>query len=75
MSIARVRLEVPGAYGPTVEFSLSKTAHERVSAIRRATPTTPRDACRPLRAVLDWYIARLEPPEPEDRDVQDIPVE
>jgi hypothetical protein len=23
---ARVRLEVPGAYGPTVEFSLSKTA-------------------------------------------------
>jgi hypothetical protein len=28
-----------------------------------------------LRAVLDWYIARLEPPEPEDRDVQDIPVE
>jgi hypothetical protein len=24
---AHVRLEVPGAYGPTVEFSLSKTAH------------------------------------------------
>jgi hypothetical protein len=24
---ARVRLEVPGAYGPTVEFSLRKTAH------------------------------------------------
>jgi len=28
-----------------------------------------------LRAVLDWYIARLEPPEPEARDVQDIPVD
>jgi hypothetical protein len=28
-----------------------------------------------LRAVLDWYIARLEPPEPETRDVQDIPVD
>jgi hypothetical protein len=24
---AQVRLEVPGAYGPTIEFSLSKTAH------------------------------------------------
>jgi hypothetical protein len=28
-----------------------------------------------LRAVLDWYIARLERPEPPDSDVQDIPVE
>ena len=28
-----------------------------------------------LRAVLDWYIARLEPPEPPDSDIQDIPVE
>ena len=28
-----------------------------------------------LRAVLDWYIARLESPEPESDDVQDIPVE
>jgi hypothetical protein len=28
-----------------------------------------------LRAVLDWYIARLEPPEPPDSEVQDIPVE
>jgi len=28
-----------------------------------------------LRAVLDWYIGRLEPPEPEARDVQDIPVD
>ena len=28
-----------------------------------------------LRAVLDWYIARLEPPEAGESDVQDIPVE
>ena len=28
-----------------------------------------------IRAVLDWYIARLEPPERPDDDVQDIPVE
>jgi hypothetical protein len=28
-----------------------------------------------LRAVLDWYIARLEPGDEPQRDVQDIPVE
>jgi hypothetical protein len=28
-----------------------------------------------IRAVLDWYIARLEPSPPPDSDVQDIPVE
>jgi hypothetical protein len=28
-----------------------------------------------LRAVLDWYIARLEGDETPERDVQDIPVE
>jgi hypothetical protein len=28
-----------------------------------------------IRAVLDWYIARLEPPDPPESDVQDIPVE
>jgi hypothetical protein len=28
-----------------------------------------------LRAVLDWYIARLEPSPPPDSDVEDIPVE
>jgi hypothetical protein len=28
-----------------------------------------------LRAVLDWYIARLDGDEPPPRDVQDIPVE
>ena len=37
------------------------------------------DALRELliavRAVLDWYIARLEPSEPAGSDVEDIPVE
>ena len=37
------------------------------------------DALRELllavRAVLDWYIARLEPSPPPDSDVEDIPVE
>jgi len=28
-----------------------------------------------IRAVLDWYIGRLEPPSPPESDVQDIPVE
>ena len=28
-----------------------------------------------LRAVLDWYIARLEAPEPASSDIEDIPVE
>jgi hypothetical protein len=28
-----------------------------------------------IRAVLDWYIARLEPSPPPDSDVEDIPVE
>jgi hypothetical protein len=28
-----------------------------------------------IRAVLDWYIARLEPSPPPDSEVQDIPVE
>ena len=28
-----------------------------------------------IRAVLDWYITRLEPAPPPDSDVEDIPVE
>jgi hypothetical protein len=28
-----------------------------------------------LRAVLDWYIARLEPSDDDSAEVQDIPVE
>jgi len=28
-----------------------------------------------IRAVLDWYIARLEPSPPRESDVEDIPVE
>ena len=28
-----------------------------------------------IRAVLDWYIARLEPSEPRSREVRDIPID
>jgi hypothetical protein len=28
-----------------------------------------------IRAVLDWYIARLEPSEPREREVRDIPID
>jgi hypothetical protein len=53
-----------------------------VDSLRGAVPPelTRRlaDALRELllavRAILDWYIARLEPPE-GDREVEDIPVE
>ncbi|HET9738943.1 MAG TPA: hypothetical protein VFP78_12575 [Solirubrobacteraceae bacterium] len=34
-----------------------------------------RDLLIAIRAVLDWYIARLEPAERREPDVQDIPVE
>jgi hypothetical protein len=28
-----------------------------------------------IRAVLDWYIARLEPSEPREREIRDIPID
>ncbi len=34
-----------------------------------------RDLLIAIRAVLDWYIARLEPPERQAPEVQDIPVD
>ncbi len=54
-----------------------------LESMRGAVPPelarTLADALRELllaiRAVLDWYIARLEPPSPPDSDLQDIPVE
>ena len=45
------------------------------SELTRQRADALRDLLIALRAVLDWYIARLEPPEPESNDVQDIPVE
>ena len=54
-----------------------------VESLRGAVPPelTARlaDALRELliamRAILDWYIARLEPAEPERTEAQDIPIE
>jgi hypothetical protein len=45
------------------------------SELTRQLADALRELLIALRAVLDWYIARLEPPEPESSDVQDIPVE
>ena len=43
--------------------------------LARALADALRELLIALRAVLDWYIARLEPPEPSSSDVEDIPVE
>jgi hypothetical protein len=43
--------------------------------LARALADALRELLIAIRAVLDWYIARLEPPEPPESDVQDIPVE
>jgi hypothetical protein len=45
------------------------------SELTRQLADALRELLIALRAVLDWYIARLEPPEPQSDDVQDIPVE
>ena len=45
------------------------------SELTRQLADALRELLIALRAVLDWYIARLEPPEPESTEVQDIPVE
>lgn len=45
------------------------------SELTRQLADALRELLIALRAVLDWYIARLEPPEPESNEVQDIPVE
>jgi hypothetical protein len=45
------------------------------SELTRQLADALRELLLAIRAVLDWYIARLEPPEPPSSDVQDIPVE
>jgi hypothetical protein len=45
------------------------------SELTRQLADALRELLIALRAVLDWYIARLETPEPPSSDVQDIPVE
>jgi hypothetical protein len=73
---------VPGSEPRAPAFDLSQLT-ALVESLRGVLPPDLArqlaDALRELllaiRAVLDWYIARLEPPEPPDADVQDIPVE
>ena len=72
----------PGSEARPPAFDLSQLT-ALVESLRGVVPPDLArqlaDALRELllaiRAVLDWYIARLEPPEPPDSDVQDIPVE
>jgi hypothetical protein len=73
---------VPGSESPPPAFDLSQLT-ALIESLRGVVPPELArqlaDALRQLllalRAVLDWYIARLEPDETPARDVQDIPVE
>jgi hypothetical protein len=73
---------VPGSEPPPPAFDLAQLT-ALVESLRGVVPPDLArqlaDALRELllaiRAVLDWYIARLEPSPPPDSDVQDIPVE
>jgi len=74
--------EVPGG-PPPPDFPDLSALTALVESLRGSLPPELArqlaDALRELllamRAVLDWYIARLEPPERATRDVQDIPVD
>lgn len=73
---------VPGAEPSPPAFDLSQLT-ALVESLRGVVPPdlarqladALRELLLALRAVLDWYIARLEPAPPPDSDVQDIPVE
>ena len=73
---------VPGDDRPPPAFDLGQIA-ALIESLRGVVPgeltrqlaDALRELLIALRAVLDWYIARLEPPEPESNEVQDIPVE
>jgi hypothetical protein len=76
--------EVPGGRRPiTDSFPDLSALAALLESLRGAIPPELArqlaDALRELllavRAVLDWYIARLEPSERPQADVQDIPVE
>jgi hypothetical protein len=73
---------VPGDGGPAPSFDLGQIT-ALVEALRGVVPAALsrqlaaalRELLIALRAILDWYIARLEPGEPPAPDVQDIPIE
>jgi hypothetical protein len=75
--------DAPPAPGGPVPFPDLAQLSALVESLRGVVPPelarqladSLRELLIALRAVLDWYIARLEPPEPEARDVQDIPVD
>lgn len=73
---------VPGEERAAPPFDLGQIAG-LIESLRGVVPSeltrqladALRDLLIAIRAVLDWYIARLEPAEPPSSDVQDIPVE
>ena len=73
---------VPGQEPPPPPFDLSQLT-ALVESLRGVVPPdlarqlaeSLRQLLLALRAVLDWYIARLDGDEEPPRDVQDIPVE
>ena len=72
----------PGEERPTPGFDLGQIT-ALIEALRGVVPPelthqlseALRQLLVALRAVLDWYIVRLEDGEPPARDVEDIPVE
>jgi len=72
----------PGDERPAPGFDLGQIT-ALIEALRGVVPPdlthqlseSLRQLLLALRAVLDWYIARLEGGEPLARDVEDIPVE
>jgi len=73
---------VPGDERTPPPFDLAQIA-ALIESLRGVVPSelsrqladALRELLIALRGVLDWYIARLEPSEPEADDVEDIPVE
>lgn len=73
---------VPGSERPAPGFDLGQIT-ALIESLRGVVPSelthqlseALRQLLVALRAVLDWYIARLEGGEPPARDVEDIPVE
>ena len=73
---------VPGEDPPSPGFDLGQIT-ALIESLRGVVPPelahqlaeALRQLLLALRAVLDWYIERLDGGEPPERDVQDIPVE
>jgi hypothetical protein len=75
--------DVPRGDGPPPSFPDLSQLAALVESLRGALPPhlarqltdALRDLLLALRAVLDYSIARLDAPEPEAREVRDIPIE